>query len=135
MTRAAALKKVIRARAAKTGERYTTARRHVLNELQQRSAPPAAVTSPITPRSSPGVSRGSVSDATSREKTGHSLSHWFDVLDRFSAVEKGHTAAARHLHDAHGVPGWHARGITVAYERAILEQRRTQWRSGTHRVR
>jgi hypothetical protein len=42
MTRAAALKKVIRARAAKTGERYTTARRHVLNELQQRSASLAA---------------------------------------------------------------------------------------------
>ncbi len=118
MTRAAALKKVIRARAAKTGERYTTARRHVLNELQQRSAPPAVITSPRTERPSPGVSRGSVSDATSREKTGHGLTHWFDVLDRFSAVEKGHTAAARHLHDAHSVPGWYAQGITVAYERA-----------------
>ena len=33
MTRARALKQVIRARAAKTGERYTTARRHILKEL------------------------------------------------------------------------------------------------------
>lgn len=118
MTRAAALKKIIRARAAKTGERYTTARRHVLNELQQRPATPprSRATAPRT--ATPAPSRGSVSDATAIEKTGHGLAHWFDVLDRFGAVAKGHTAAARHLHDAHGVPGWYAQGITVAYERA-----------------
>jgi hypothetical protein len=40
------------------------------------------------------------------------------VLDRFGAVEKGHTAAARHLYEAHQVDGWYAQGITVAYERA-----------------
>ena len=42
MTRARALKHTIRARAAKTGERYTTARRHVLRELNQRSEPATA---------------------------------------------------------------------------------------------
>ena len=117
MTRAAALKKIIRTRAAKTGERYTTARRHVLNELQQQSASlrdKARAPRPVTTT----ASRGSVSDATAIEKTGHGLSHWFDVLDRFGAVEKGHTAAARHLFDTHHVPGWYAQGITVAYERA-----------------
>ena len=119
MTRAAALKKVIRARAAKTGERYTTARRHVLNELQQRSAAPPRAVSPTASRTAPsGISKGSVSDATSIEKTGHGLAHWFYVLDRFGAVDKGHTAAARHLHEAHHVAGWYAQGITVAYERA-----------------
>jgi hypothetical protein len=46
------------------------------------------------------------------------LDHWFEVLDRFAAVAKGHTAAARHLYEAHGVEGWYAQGITVAYERA-----------------
>ena len=129
MTRAAALKKIIRARAAKTGERYTTARRHVLNELQHTRTSPSdtshpgtshvAPSHPRTPARPASVSpRGSVSDATAIEKTGQGLAHWFDVLDRFGAVEKGHTAAARHLHEAHGVPGWHAQGITVAYERA-----------------
>jgi hypothetical protein len=59
-----------------------------------------------------------VSDARCRERTGHGLDHWFEVLDRFAAVEKGHAAAARHLADAHGVDGWYAQGITVAYERA-----------------
>ena len=127
MTRAAALKKIIRARAAKTGERYTTARRHVLNELQQQSAA-AARAKQGPPKGGPyDTSKGSVSDAASLAKTGHGLAHWFDVLDRFGAVEKGHTAAARHLYEAHHVPGWYAQGITVAYERArgvrVLNQR------------
>ena len=47
MTRARTLKQVIRARAAKTGERYTTARRHVLNDL--RTQPEAVVRFPNTP--------------------------------------------------------------------------------------
>ena len=122
MTRAAALKKVIRARAAKTGERYTTARRHVLNELQQSAISKGSVSDATSE-----TSKGSVSDATSLARTGHGLAHWFDLLDRFGAVEKGHTAAARHLSGAHRVPGWHAQGITVAYERArgvrVLNQR------------
>ena len=59
-----------------------------------------------------------MSDAKSREKTGHGLDHWFAVLDRFGAIEKGHTATARYLVDAHKVGGWYAQGITVTYERA-----------------
>ena len=123
MTRARALKQVIRARAAKTGERYTTARRHVLTELNTRATPtarfPAAVATPTPKAAAPAASvKGGLSDAKAREKTGHGLDHWFAVLDRFGAVEKGHTATARHLYDAHKVPGWYAQGITVAYERA-----------------
>ena len=120
MTRARALKDIIRARAAKTGERYTTARRHVLNSLQSRSTPavrrPAAATTEAA--AAPPATRGGVSDAKSREKTGQGLDHWFDVLDRFGGIEKGHTALARHLHDAHTIAGWYAQGITLAYERA-----------------
>ena len=115
MTRARALKQVIRARAAQTGERYTTARRQVLNALQPRAATPAQ---PPPTRPTIALAKGSVSDAKSREKTGHGLDHWFDVLDRFGAVERGHSAAARHLYDTHQVDGWYAQGLTVAYERA-----------------
>jgi hypothetical protein len=132
MTRARALKQVIRARAAKTGERYTTARRHVLNTQSLAPAPLRAV-SPSTPEPEPKPApkpapkpsktasakpKTSISDAKFRQKTGHGLDHWFEVLDRFGAVEKGHTAAAHHLYEAHGVEGWYAQGITVAYERA-----------------
>jgi hypothetical protein len=109
MTRARALKQVIRARAAKTGERYTTARRHVLGELNQQ-APVARV--------APAPAKPTMSDASFLKKTGHDLAHWFAVLDKFGAVQKGHTAAARHLYDDHKVDGWYAQGITVSYERA-----------------
>lgn len=121
MTRARALKQVIRARAAKTGERYTTARRHILRSLQL-TAPlkgrPAGPEPKPAPKAVPVVTKGGLSDAKAREKTGHGLEHWFDVLDKFGAVEKGHTTAARHLYDDHKVDGWYSQGITVAYERA-----------------
>jgi hypothetical protein len=141
MTRARALKSVIRHRIAKTGERYTTARRHVLaaetrfaaqtrSAAQTREAAPARrhmvppgsapATAPATPSASApaATSKGGLSDVKARERTGHGLDHWFAVLDAFGAPAKGHTAAARHLHDDHGVDGWYSQGITVAYERA-----------------
>jgi hypothetical protein len=132
MTRARAIKQVIRARAAKTGERYTTARRHVLRELNEPegslphaaksnepkgSLPQVSAGKPQPPSPRPASTKGGMSDATSIKKTGHDLSHWFAVLDKFGAIEKGHTKAANHLHSDHGVPGWYSQGITVAYER------------------
>ena len=121
MTTARALKQVIRARAAKTGERYTSARRHVLNDLETRKATPPPAVAPVAAPTAPAEktpAKGGLSDAKSLEKTGHGLDHWFGVLDRFGAVDKGHTAAARHLYSDHGVDGWYAQGITVAYERS-----------------
>jgi hypothetical protein len=124
MTRARSLKKIIRTRAAKTGESYTTARRHV---LAARAASVASRTptakrpepKPVAP--APKVTtkaKGAISDDRIRELTGHGLEHWFAVLDAFGAQTKGHTAAADYLYSAHGIPGWHAQGVTVAYERA-----------------
>ena len=118
MTRARALKQAIRTRAARTGERYTTARRHVLAGLTAQF--PAPTDTPAAPPASPPRAKRSstISETKLAERTGHGFDHWFGVLDRFDAVKQGHTAAARHLHDAHGVDGWYAQGITVAYERA-----------------
>jgi hypothetical protein len=113
MTRARALKQVIRERAARTGERYTTARRHILRELNQ----PATSKPVALQTAAKKTTKGAISDASSVKKTGHDLAHWYAVLDKFGAVEKGHTAAARHLHDVHGVDGWYSQGITVSYER------------------
>jgi hypothetical protein len=124
MTRARALKSVIRARISKTGERYTTARRHVLAARGRASrspapAAPAALSPAVTaPSTAPASAKGVVSAAKVLERTGHDLDHWFGVLDRFGAAEKGHTATARHLHKNLGVDGWYSQGITVAYERA-----------------
>jgi hypothetical protein len=122
MTRARALKQVIRARAEKTGERYTTARRQILRELKVsvKAALPA-------PPALPASTKGGLSDAKSIEKTGHDLAHWFDILDRFGGIEKGHTASTELLYKEHDVPGWYCQGIVVAYERArgkrVMNQR------------
>ncbi|HJU42698.1 MAG TPA: hypothetical protein VJ691_07775 [Vicinamibacterales bacterium] len=59
-----------------------------------------------------------MSEASFVKKTGHGLTYWFAVLDKFGAVEKGHTASAKHLYEDHKVDGWYAQGITVSYERA-----------------
>jgi len=131
MTRARALKQTIRARAAKTGERYTAARRHVLAELAKDSGTRTKRVPPqlslVEPKTTTVSTKGGLSEAKSIEKTGHGLAHWFDVLDKFGAVEKGHTKAAAHLYSVHGVPGWYCQGITVAYERArgvrVMNQR------------
>jgi hypothetical protein len=133
MTRARALKQIIRTRAAKTGERYTTARRHVLQGLESNPADARALEASEA-RRAPAPAKGSVSDATAREKTGHGLDHWFAVLDRFDGIAKGHTASARHLYEDHKVPGWHAQGITVAYERARGARTLNQRMSGEYEV-
>ena len=131
MTRAKKLKKAIRSRAGKTGESYTSARRQVLEARRRRAtrttpeaplaapAPPPARRRPPAPTATRGSRPRSVtSDSAVLKKTGHGFDHWFSVLDAFGARAKGHTASARHLSEAHGVPDWHCQMITVEYERA-----------------
>lgn len=139
MTQAKKLKKAIRARVKKTGERYAAARLRVLAARERKSArarpaprPPVKKDTPArAPRASAG---GAVSDARVRARTGRGLDHWFKVLDTFGAAEKGHTAAARHLSDDHGVDGWYAQGITVAFERARGLRATNQRMSGYYEV-
>jgi hypothetical protein len=136
MTRARTTKSTIRARMAKTGERYTTARRHVLSTAAaapERVARPSTPTSPAAPAAQ-GDARGIVSEPKVIERTGHELVYWFQVLDRFGGVEKGHTASARHLRVDHGVDGWYSQGITVAYERARGLRTVNQRVGGTYEV-
>jgi hypothetical protein len=123
MTRTKKLKKAIRSRSEKTGESYTAARRQVLlartkNSPTPKPAEPALAVVPLAPAAAAPATRGALSDEAERKKTGHGLDHWFAVLDAFGAANKGHTGAADHLYSVHGVPGWHAQGITVSYERA-----------------
>jgi hypothetical protein len=141
MTLQKKLKKAVRARSEKTGESYTAARRHVLLARAKKVAKPvlaepipvAAAPEPVPPPA-PGPTRGAVSDESARKKTGHGLDHWFAVLDAFGAAAKGHTAAAAHLYNDHGVPGWYSQGITVAYERARGLRDMNQACTGTFQV-
>jgi hypothetical protein len=111
MTQQKKLKKGIRARSEKTGESYTSARRQI---LLAREEPPV----PAPPPAPKPPAKGGITEESVLKKTGHGLDHWFGVLDAFGAATLGHTAAAAHLYNEHGIPGWHAQGITVAYERA-----------------
>jgi len=153
MTQQKKLKKAVRARSEKTGESYTSARRQLLLARDKKtaaakppaapepqSAPPASA-APPTPRSSAAPApraaaptRGATTDEATRKKTGHGLDHWFAVLDAFGAAAKGHTASAAHLYEAHGIPGWYAQGITVAYERARGLREMNQSCAGTFQV-
>jgi hypothetical protein len=103
MTKQKALKKNVRARMAKTGERYTAARRQV-------------------------TANGADDDWARRDlgqtderivaATGCDWITWIYVLDRWGARERTHTEIARHVASTYDVNGWWAQAVTVGYERA-----------------
>ena len=121
MTQEKKLKRAIRARAVKTGESYTAARRHILASQGRQRAEvtrPAAEAAPSAARLDMRAAQRVVSDAAVVDKTAHGLEHWFGVLDRFGMADNGYTASARHLNREHEVPPWYAQAITLAYQRA-----------------
>ncbi|MGH2722797.1 MAG: DUF4287 domain-containing protein [Actinomycetota bacterium] len=101
MTRNKAQKRATRARMAKTGERYTAARRHVVKPKEELRAEDLPQT-----------------DANLRENTGRGWQEWLRILDAWGARERKHGEIARHLMEEHGVPGWWAQAITIGYERS-----------------
>ncbi len=115
MTQSNKLKKKIRARAQKTGESYAAAREHVLVDLDKKRTHRTQKTVD-TARQSPA--KGAVSEKKCIEQTGHGFDHWFAVLDRFGAPQKGHRLSAKHLTVDHNVSAWYAQSLTVMYERA-----------------
>ncbi len=140
MTQAAKLKTVIRARAVKTGESYTAARRQVLAAKPRAVAAPAESKTQVprqaeigAPVRDPRVPRGELSDRTARKSTGHGLEHWFAVLDEFGKTH-GHTKAAEYLYSEHKIQGWHAQMITVTWERRRGLRQENQSCTGTFQV-
>lgn len=109
-------KRLVRSRMQKTGESYTTARRHVIARKQKAGA--AAVTTPPAP---PAPERDpqhpGMSDAAVHAKTGRTWSEWCELLDHEGAAARTHREIARDLHRHHGVSTWWAQTITVGYER------------------
>jgi len=56
-----------------------------------------------------------VSDEQIIEKTGKSLSHWKEVLERFGASEKKSNDVVSYLQNEHGVPRYWARTLVTWY--------------------
>ena len=100
MTERKSLKRRVRARMEKTGERYTAARRHVVAEIEPVYVPEIA------------------SDEAIERATGRPWQDWFALLDNWGATSSSHREIARYLREELGVPGWWAQGVTVEYERA-----------------
>ena len=102
------LKRLVRARMAKTGESYTAARAQLVSE-------PAGTASPPLPDDYEKVA--GMSDAAVAKSTGKTWSEWAAVLDGMDAVSLGHRAIADHLYTNHEISGWWTQMVTVAYER------------------
>jgi len=127
MTKHKSFKGRVRARMDKTQESYTTARRQLLAKAATEAraeAPtgPATPADPATPDptgpvNAPGARRP-YSDAVIQANTGKTWDEWFAVLDQWGAAERPHPEIARYVNQEHGVGGWWAQGVTVAYEQA-----------------
>ncbi len=109
MTRQRSFKERIRARMEKTGERYATARRRLIEKSE------AEARKRRVPRT---ISRTRTSSESVRKATGHTWDEWFALLDEWGAKHKNHAEIARWLAAEHGVDGWWAQSITVTYEQA-----------------
>jgi hypothetical protein len=124
MTERKSFKRQVRARMAKTGERYTAARRHLADQPVEPPVDTAAL--------------GLVSDETVVRRTGRAWAQWLAVLDEWGAQQRSHGEIARHLSEAHGVPGWWAQTVTVGYERArgmrVLYERPSGFSAGVSRT-
>ncbi len=59
-----------------------------------------------------------ISSAAVALRTGKGWNAWFNLLDRAGARRLEHPAIARLLNERHGVDGWWAQMITVAWEQA-----------------
>ena len=141
MTRDKAQKQAVRARMAKTSERYTTARHYLLDRHRAGSseigvdtaldpgtstAPEAVVAeSPVAPPNAPEaqllpprVAEPGMSDDAVQRATGKSWDEWFALLDAWGGTAHNHTEIARHINETYGIDGWWAQGVTVGYERA-----------------
>jgi hypothetical protein len=139
MTRDKAQKRATRARMAKTGERYTTARLYALDlqrtqvdtdptapdgqpALKEHLVQLAAVTAEpsVIPVATlpPRVAEPGMSDAAMQRATGKSWDEWFALLDAWGGTTHNHTEIARHVAEICSIEGWWAQNVTVGYERA-----------------
>ena len=110
MTRQSSFKGRVRERMEKTGESYTAARRQLLAKGAERR--------PQEPEPAPAPAGRRPSDEAVTEATGRAWDEWFALMDEWGARERKHGEMARWLMEEHGVPGWWAQSVTVAYEQA-----------------
>ncbi len=125
MTRQKSFKERIRARMEKTGESYVTARRRLIEKAE------ADARRRSTPQT---ISPTRTNDDAVLKNTGRGWDEWFALLDEWGAKKRKHGEIARWLVDTHGVHGWWAQHVTVAYEQARGIRAPGQRADGTYGV-
>jgi hypothetical protein len=125
MTRQKTFKRRVRARMEKTGERFSAARRQLIERPGQ---PPGPADADFQPEASEPELL--TSEAALRRRTGRGWEDWLQILDAWGSTERTHTEIARWLVDEHGVDGWWAQSLTVGYERARGMRAKHQTTSG-----
>ncbi|HEU4542730.1 MAG TPA: hypothetical protein VFR23_16495 [Jiangellaceae bacterium] len=108
MTKGKLLKRRVRERMSKTGERYATARSQVLRKRDRVQSARARL----------AESADRPSDVKVAEVTGKQWEAWFSVLDQWGARERKHGETVTYLMEHYAVPGWWVQAITMWYQRS-----------------
>ncbi len=120
MTANASFKKRIRERMAKTGERYSAARRVLVEQAESRNKNERV-----------WVSQPEQPDDSVRAATGKGWDEWCDLIDAWPEADLGHAAVAARVLDEFDVTGWWGQGITVGWERITGRRLVNQMSDGT----
>lgn len=109
MTSQESFKRRIRARMAKTGERYAAARRQLIEQAQR--AQPTGSNGWAAP---PEMSQEAIV-----EGTGRGWDEWVELIEGWVAADPllGHPEVARRLEAEGGINAWWSQGVTVGWER------------------
>jgi hypothetical protein len=132
MTTQKLFKRRVRARMAKTGERYATAREHLAErqarvpaetggEADARATDGPASTLEARPPIDPSLLASALelaSETSLTAATGRGWEAWIEIVDEWGGRERSHTETAAYLQAEHAVPGWWAQTITGGYQRA-----------------
>lgn len=117
MTTQESFKKRVRARMARTGERYTTARQSLLD-----------TTSSVGRR---WASEPEFGDDAVQAATGRGWNDWCDLIDGWPRATWDHGACARRLQADHDLDGWWSQAVTGGYERITGRRLPGQMPDGT----
>ncbi len=137
MTEDRDFKRLVRNRAARTGESYTAARATLLKQQAGRKTAPTRVSTAPSPAATASTDYAAItgmSDAAVAARTGCTWDKWFWALDQVEAHQWPHREIARYLGEKYKVPAWWRQMIAVGYERVRGLRERGQARAGQFSV-
>lgn len=124
-------KRLVRGRMRKTGESYTTARMHLLQQAST-TKPASAQAASAKPSPADCAKLAGMSDATLKAKTGCTWERWVKALDHVEAHTWTHREIAAYVREKYDISGWWAQMVTVGYERIRGLREKGQRRGGAY---